>query len=271
MAHASSSASSNRAVRALMQEFQSIQKEPVEGFKVKLLREDNLFDWEVAIYGPPGTLYEGGYFKAHVKFPSDYPYSPPSLRFLSKIWHPNVYENGDLCISILHPPGDDPHSGELPSERWNPTQNVRTILMSVISLLNEPNTFSPANVDASVMFRRWRDSAGRDNEYEQIVKNQVAQTRTEAERDGVKVPTTVEDYCIKTVFTEQKSTAPELMMDMDFYYSDDNDVDDDEFEDEHEDDDNEDVEMVSKAVLKKAHLPAHTEASSSKSVPPTRD
>lgn len=134
--------------------------------------------------------------------------------------------------------------------------------------------------------------SGRDNEYEQIVKNQVAQTRTEAERDGVKVrnkyivspksefafrvfiikvPTTVEDYCIKTVFTEQKSTAPELMMDMDFYYSDDNDVDDDEFEDEHEDDDNEDVEMVSKAVLKKAHLPAHTEASSSKSVPPTRD
>ena len=50
-------------------------------------------------------------------------------------------QNGDLCISILHPPVDDPQSGELPCERWNPTQNVRTVLLSVVSLLNEPNTF----------------------------------------------------------------------------------------------------------------------------------
>lgn len=80
------------------------------------------------------------------------------------------FQNGDLCISILHPPVDDPQSGELPCERWNPTQNVRTILLSVISLLNEPNTFSPANVDASVMYRRWRDSKGRDKEYENIIR-----------------------------------------------------------------------------------------------------
>lgn len=81
-----------------------------------------------------------------------------------------LFQNGDLCISILHPPVDDPQSGELPCERWNPTQNVRTILLSVISLLNEPNTFSPANVDASVMYRRWRDSKGRDKEYENIIR-----------------------------------------------------------------------------------------------------
>ena len=86
------------------------------------------------------------FFQAHMKFPTDYPYSPPSVRFVTKVWHPNVYEvryvkvlvlptmkkyfyvdlqNGDLCISILHPPVDDPQSGELPCERWNPTQNVR--------------------------------------------------------------------------------------------------------------------------------------------------
>lgn len=81
-----------------------------------------------------------------------------------------LLQNGDLCISILHPPVDDPQSGELPCERWNPTQNVRTILLSVISLLNEPNTFSPANVDASVMYRRWRDSQGKDNEYPNIIR-----------------------------------------------------------------------------------------------------
>lgn len=67
------------------------------------------------------------YLQLLMKFPGDYPYSPPSVRFLTRLWHPNVYENGDLCISILHPPVDDPQSGELPSERWNPTQNVRSV------------------------------------------------------------------------------------------------------------------------------------------------
>lgn len=230
-----------------------------------------MFDWEVAIFGPPNTLYEGGYFKAHMKFPADYPYSPPSIRFLSKIWHPNVYENGDLCISILHAPGDDPHSGELPSERWNPTQNVRTILMSVISLLNEPNTSSPANVDASVMFRRWRDSNSRDSEYEQIVRSQVNQTMAEALRDGVKVPTTIEDYCIKSTVSEQKTIAPEMLMDTsDFYYSDDSDQDDDqeyEYPDESDADVDEDVDVVGQAHSKKTHLP-HVDAATKM---PTRD
>ena len=59
--HSSSVASS--AVRALSLELKSIQEEPIEGFRVHLLNDDNLFDWEVAIFGPPDTLYQGGYFK----------------------------------------------------------------------------------------------------------------------------------------------------------------------------------------------------------------
>lgn len=74
-------------------------------------------------------MYLIGFLQAHMKFPSDYPYSPPSVKFLTKMWHPNVYENGDVCISILHPPTDDPQSGEHPSERWNPTQNVRFVMI----------------------------------------------------------------------------------------------------------------------------------------------
>uniref|UniRef100_A0A8D2DSR6 Cell division cycle 34, ubiqiutin conjugating enzyme n=1 Tax=Sciurus vulgaris TaxID=55149 RepID=A0A8D2DSR6_SCIVU len=147
--------------KALLLELKGLQEEPVEGFRVTLVDEGDLYNWEVAIFGPPNTYYEGGYFKARLKFPIDYPYSPPAFRFLTKMWHPNIYETGDVCISILHPPVDDPQSGELPSERWNPTQNVRTILLSVISLLNEPNTFSPANVDASVMYRKWKRVRGR--------------------------------------------------------------------------------------------------------------
>lgn len=61
-----------------------------------------------------------------------------------------VYPDGRVCISILHPPGEDAMSGELPEERWLPTQTVGTVLLSVISMLNDPNTSSPANVDASV-------------------------------------------------------------------------------------------------------------------------
>ncbi|ENN70240.1 ubiquitin-conjugating enzyme E2 R2 [Dendroctonus ponderosae] len=208
------------ALRALAVEYKGLQEEPVEGFRVKLVNDDNLFEWEVAIFGPPDTLYMGGCFKARVKFPADYPYSPPSIRFLTKVWHPNVYENGDLCISILHPPIDDPQSGELPCERWNPTQNVRTILLSVISLLNEPNTFSPANVDASVMYRRWRDSKGRDKEYENIIRKQAMAARAEAERDGIQVPLTLEDYCIKT---QVKPSNSESQVEMTDFYDDDYD------------------------------------------------
>lgn len=53
------------AIRALGLEFKSLQEEPVEGFRVKLASEDNLFEWEVAIFGPPDTLYSGAYFKVH--------------------------------------------------------------------------------------------------------------------------------------------------------------------------------------------------------------
>uniref|UniRef100_A0A803V0P2 Cell division cycle 34, ubiqiutin conjugating enzyme n=1 Tax=Ficedula albicollis TaxID=59894 RepID=A0A803V0P2_FICAL len=155
---------------------------------------------------------------ARLRFPIDYPYSPPAFRFLTKMWHPNIYETGDVCISILHPPVDDPQSGELPSERWNPTQNVRTILLSVISLLNEPNTFSPANVDASVMYRKWKESKGKDREYTDIIRKQVLGTKVDAERDGVKVPTTLAEYCVKT-----KTPAPDEGSDLfyDDYYEDD--------------------------------------------------
>uniref|UniRef100_G1Q1R4 E2 ubiquitin-conjugating enzyme n=1 Tax=Myotis lucifugus TaxID=59463 RepID=G1Q1R4_MYOLU len=225
-----------RSQKALMLELKSLQEEPVEGSRINLVDESDLYNWEVAIFGPPNTLYEGGYFKAHIKFPVDYPYSPPTFRFLTQMWHPNIYESGHVCISILHPPVDDPQSGQLNSERWNPTQNVRTILLSVISLLNEPNAFSAANGDASVMFRKWRDSQGKDKEYAEIIRKQVSATKAEAEKDGVEVPTTLEEYCIKTKVPSNDNSS-------DWLYDDLYDLDIDEEEEEEEDadcDDNDD-------------------------------
>ena len=97
---------------------------------------------------------EGGFFNAIMSFPPDYPQNPPGVRFTSEMWHPNVYPDGRVCISILHPPGDDPNGYELASERWSPVHTVETILLSIISMLSSPNDESAANIDAA---KEWRD------------------------------------------------------------------------------------------------------------------
>jgi ubiquitin-conjugating enzyme E2 G1 len=61
--------------------------------------------FQVLIVGPSDTLYEGGFFKCHLIFPKEYPLRPPKLRVINEIWHPNIDKNGDVCISILHEPG----------------------------------------------------------------------------------------------------------------------------------------------------------------------
>jgi ubiquitin-conjugating enzyme E2 R len=68
-----------------------------------------------------------------------------------------VYKDGRLCISILHPPGEDEMSGESASIRWSPAQRVESVLLSVLSLLDDANIDSPANVDASKMYRDDKD------------------------------------------------------------------------------------------------------------------
>mmetsp|Transcript_17940 Transcript_17940/g.54877 ORF Transcript_17940/g.54877 Transcript_17940/m.54877 type:complete len:129 (-) Transcript_17940:112-498(-) len=106
------------------------------------------------IVGAANTFYEEGMFRATLEFPPDFPNSPPVMRFLSEMWHPNVYEDGRVCISILHPPGEDAmNAGESAEERWRPVLGVEQIIVSVLSMLGEPNPDSPANVDAAVQFR----------------------------------------------------------------------------------------------------------------------
>jgi ubiquitin-conjugating enzyme E2 R len=78
---------------------------------------------------------------------------PTEFKFLRPLYHPNIYPDGRLCISILHTPGNDETSGELASERWSPVQRVETVMLSILSLLDDANSSSPANVDASVMLR----------------------------------------------------------------------------------------------------------------------
>ncbi|CAK8691310.1 ubiquitin-conjugating enzyme E2 G1-like [Clavelina lepadiformis] len=141
------------AVLLLRKQLAELQKHPVDGFSAGLVDEVNIFKWEILIIGPADSLYDGGYFKAHMTFPEDYPQRPPKLKFISDIWHPNVGKDGMVCISILHEPGDDKYGYEKAAERWLPVHTVETIMVSVISLLCDPNDESPANVDAAKEFR----------------------------------------------------------------------------------------------------------------------
>ncbi len=136
-----------------MQEYRDLTLNPPEGVVAGPSSETNYFVWDVQLAGPEGTVWEGGLFEGEMKFPRDYPLNPPTLKFTSDIFHPNVYDSGEVCISILHPPGDDPLSYEHASERWSPVQSVEKILLSVVSMLAEPNIESPANVDAAKLFR----------------------------------------------------------------------------------------------------------------------
>lgn len=90
-------------------------------------------------------------------FSDSYPYVPPTFKFKRPIFHPNIYPDGKVCISILHAPGEDEQSGEQANERWSPLQCVETVLRSILLLLDDPEISSPANVDAGVMYRDRRE------------------------------------------------------------------------------------------------------------------
>jgi len=144
----------DQAQLLLRKQLKDLARNPIEGFSAGLVDDSNVFEWQVSIMGPADTLYEGGFFNATMTFPQDYPNSPPTVQFTSDVYHPNVYKDGKVCISILHPPGDDPNDYELACERWSPVHTVETIMLSIISMLSSPNDESPANVDAA---KEWRE------------------------------------------------------------------------------------------------------------------
>ncbi|CAG8572987.1 1873_t:CDS:10 [Diversispora eburnea] len=176
------------AASILMKQFRELTTHPVPGFTVALHDDNNVFEWDVGIIGAPSTIYEGGYFKATLKFPNDYPFNPPTFKFNNEFFHPNVYIDGRLCISILHPPGEDPTSGESAAERWNPTQSVESILISIVSLMGDPNCSSPANVDAGIMYRK--DKEG----YNAIVRFEASKKDVP---EGLKIPINADDFIVQ--------------------------------------------------------------------------
>lgn len=100
---------------------------------------DNIMMWEAVIFGPKGTPYEDGTFRLKLEFTEEYPNKPPRVMFISKIFHPNVYADGSICMDIL-------------SSAWSPTYDVMAILISIQSLLDSPNPLSPANNVAAQLY-----------------------------------------------------------------------------------------------------------------------
>lgn len=90
--------------------------------------------------GIADTPFEDGTFKLLLQFDESYPNKPPTVKFLSRMFHPNVYANGELCLDILQ-------------NRWSPTYDVAAILTSIQSLLHDPNPNSPANAEAAQLYR----------------------------------------------------------------------------------------------------------------------
>ncbi|KAI9637433.1 ubiquitin conjugating enzyme [Dioszegia hungarica] len=147
-------AQSSTAARRLMKEYRDLTADPLQDMiTAGPISEDNMLEWEALVQGPEGTPYEGGIFAAKLRFPSDYPLNPFKMTFDPPLLHPNIYPNGDVCISILHAPGDDPMRYETASERWSPVQSVRSVLLSVLSLMHAPNSDSPADVECAKLYR----------------------------------------------------------------------------------------------------------------------
>ena len=133
----------------LMAEFKQMYQNPSDG----IVMEDIFFEWEAVSTSLEGTYFEDGVFIVKLEFPQDYPLNSPKMKFRSDLFHPNIYPDSRVCISILHPPGNDPLGYESSSERWSPVQSIEKILFSVMSMMAEPHTESPANVDAAKMWR----------------------------------------------------------------------------------------------------------------------
>lgn len=80
---------SSYGTELLRRQLHELSRNPPDGVSVGLGDDENIFNWEVMVIGPTDTLYEGGFFKAKLDFPADFPNSPPVMTFMSTMWHPN--------------------------------------------------------------------------------------------------------------------------------------------------------------------------------------
>lgn len=129
---------SSQAVKRLMKDFEKVKGENDEDI-IASPNENNIMNWTAVMIGPKDTIWEEGTFKLTLKFTDEYPNKPPQINFTSKMFHPNIYNDGSICLDIL-------------KNQWSPIYDVWAVLTSIRSLLSDPNPNSPANNEAAQLF-----------------------------------------------------------------------------------------------------------------------
>ncbi|KTW30158.1 ubiquitin-conjugating enzyme E2-20 kDa [Pneumocystis carinii B80] len=127
--------------KRLQNELMALMMSDIPGISAFPDSDSNLLHWAGTIVGPIGTYYESLTFKISMNFPPNYPYSAPTITFTSPMWHPNVDMSGNICLDIL-------------KDKWSAVYNVQTILLSLQSLLGEPNNASPLNAQAAELWAK---------------------------------------------------------------------------------------------------------------------
>lgn len=150
------SASSSRLLKELLQ-----CKKMVRGADnietLQPIDEDELYHWTGTIMGPTHTPYRGRELNLDIKIPPEYPLKPPTVRFTTPVFHPNVrFETGEICLDILQ-------------QQWSPAWTLRTVLVAILALLESPEPDSPLNVDAARLIRIG-DSLGYESMAEYYLK-----------------------------------------------------------------------------------------------------
>ena len=126
----------------MLQELKDCGKDPeVSGLKVELVDESDMMHWIAEIKGPMSTPYEGGKFAIDITLPSDYPFVPPKMKFITKVWHPNISsQSGAICLDIL-------------KNEWSPALTVRTALISLMALLSAPEPDDPQDAEVAKQYK----------------------------------------------------------------------------------------------------------------------
>jgi ubiquitin-conjugating enzyme E2 D/E len=127
------------ASKRINKEFADLRKNSPENCSAGPSDED-IFKWDATIMGPIGTPYEGGIFNLRIEFPQNYPFSPPKIAFLTKIYHCNISSKGAICLDILQ-------------KNWSPALTISKLLLSICSLLSDPNPDDPLVPDIAELYR----------------------------------------------------------------------------------------------------------------------
>ncbi|XP_028642594.1 ubiquitin-conjugating enzyme E2 D2-like [Grammomys surdaster] len=102
--------------------------------------EGNMFNWQATIMGPQDSPYQGGVFSLSVHFPNNYPFKPPKVSFMTRIYHPNISKNGGICLDILN-------------SKWSPALTISKVLVSICSLLCDPKPDEPLVPEIAKIYR----------------------------------------------------------------------------------------------------------------------